>query len=323
MIKTKELVYYASKAPSGHNSQPWKFTIKENIIEIHPNLTCALPVVDPDNRELFISLGCATQNLCVTALHFGYDCCWKIKQNSQNTHYIVIEINKLKEKQGNQLFDFIDKRQTNRNVYDGKIVENDIIEQLQKISNENSVGIYFFKNGEANFQTLKEAVFKGNEIQMNDIRFKKELLSWIRFNKKEVDRLQNGLTYKVMGAPPTPKFIGKMIVQSFLKSKKQNKSDAEKINSSSHFILFTTKENTVHQWVKLGVELQKILLNLTKLGISCSYLNPPCELKSLALQLQKNMPINNEYPSILLRIGYAKNVPFSPRKDIEKIINNE
>ncbi|PIF01183.1 MAG: hypothetical protein CR994_01040 [Maribacter sp.] len=68
--------------------------------------------------------------------------------------------------------------------------------------------------------------------------------------------------------------------------------------------------------------LQKILLKLTELGIASAYLNQPCEVKSLASQLQKQLPINNEYPSILLRIGYAKNAPFSPRKNIEKILHS-
>ena len=67
------MVEYAIKAPSGHNTQPWLFRINENNIEIHPNFDRALPVVDFDNRELFISLGCALENLCITALEKGYD----------------------------------------------------------------------------------------------------------------------------------------------------------------------------------------------------------------------------------------------------------
>lgn len=43
--------------------------------DIIPNLgnfSCSLPAVDPDNRELFVSLGCATENLCIAASHKGY-----------------------------------------------------------------------------------------------------------------------------------------------------------------------------------------------------------------------------------------------------------
>ncbi len=277
-------------------------------------------MVDPDYRELFISLGCTTQNICIAATHFGYQCHWEIKQNPQGNHYIVTIFNKTPSNTEEKLFAFIDKRQTNRSVYNGQSVDNKIIAGLQTLTDDNRIGIYAFQNGEAHFQTLKDAILKGNAIQMSDTEFKKELLAWIRFNQSEVNKLQNGLTYKVMGAPPMPGFIGKAIVKLFLTPKKQNKSDTEKIDSSSHFVLLTTKNNTVQEWIMLGMTLQKLLLQLTELGIACAYLNPPCELKSLATQLQKQLPINDEYPSILLRIGYAENVPFSPRKAIDKVI---
>ncbi len=320
MKNAEELIYYATETPSRHNSQPWKFTVQGNSIAIHPDFSCALPVVDPDYRELFISLGCATQNICIASTHFGYQCHWEIKQNPQGDHCIVTIFNKTQSIVKEKLFAFIDKRQTNRSVYNGKSIDNEIITGLQTLADDKRIGIYAFQNGEAHFRIIKEAILAGNAIQMSDAKFKKELLAWIRFNQSEVNKLQNGLTYKVMGAPPMPKFIGKVIVKSFLTPKKQNKSDTKKIDSSSHFVLLTTKNNIVQEWVALGMTLQKLLLSLTKLGIACAYLNPPCELKALAVQLQKQLPINHEYPSILLRIGYAKSVPFSPRKAIDKVI---
>ena len=47
------MVEHAIKAPSGHNTQPWKFKINEHSVDIYPDYGKALPVVDPDNRELF------------------------------------------------------------------------------------------------------------------------------------------------------------------------------------------------------------------------------------------------------------------------------
>ena len=41
-----QIASYASKAPSGHNTQPWKFHITDSTITVLPNLDVALPVVD-------------------------------------------------------------------------------------------------------------------------------------------------------------------------------------------------------------------------------------------------------------------------------------
>ena len=50
------MIEYATKAPSGHNTQPWLFKIGESEIDIYPNFAKSLPTVDADNRELFVSL---------------------------------------------------------------------------------------------------------------------------------------------------------------------------------------------------------------------------------------------------------------------------
>ena len=77
-----KMVEYATKAPSGHNTQPWRFKSTGDGLVIVPNFDVALPVVDHDNRELYISLGCATENLMISAKHFGYEA--EIVENGRN-----------------------------------------------------------------------------------------------------------------------------------------------------------------------------------------------------------------------------------------------
>src|SRR5215210_9250011 len=56
-VQMRELVRYATLAANGHNTQPWKFALQENVIEIHPDYARHLSAVDPHERELWISLG--------------------------------------------------------------------------------------------------------------------------------------------------------------------------------------------------------------------------------------------------------------------------
>ena len=41
-----QIAIYASKSPSGLNTQPWKFHITDGTITVLPNLEVALPIVD-------------------------------------------------------------------------------------------------------------------------------------------------------------------------------------------------------------------------------------------------------------------------------------
>ncbi len=313
-----KIIEHATKAPSGHNTQPWKFKILENAIEVYPDFSQELPVVDSDHRELYISLGCAVCNMRLAALQYGYAYTTQIIEEKKQTS-IKINLEKTQTTK-DTLFEQIEKRQTNRSMYTGKSIDDAVLTPLQKWNHQDGIGIYFFKNGDHDFQIIKENILKGNEIQMNDPKFREELISWIRFNKQEVNTTQNGLSYEVMGSPSLPNFLAKMIIAFFLTAKKQNKTDTQKIDSSSHFILLTTQSNTIKEWIYLGMSLQKLLLQCTQWEIATAFCNQPCEIESLSSELQKQLPINHEYPSIILRIGYAKSVPFSPRKDLEKVL---
>src|SRR5579872_1405856 len=65
------LLNYAIVAPSRHNVQPWLFHIEDSTVELHADMSCALPVADPDNREMIISCGAALANFLIAARHFG------------------------------------------------------------------------------------------------------------------------------------------------------------------------------------------------------------------------------------------------------------
>ncbi|MCZ2585264.1 Acg family FMN-binding oxidoreductase [Bacteroides fragilis] len=311
-----QIASYASKAPSGHNTQPWKFHITDSTITVLPNLDVALPVVDRNNRELFISLGCAVENLCIAASYFGY-----------TTHIIecsieaiILELTKNALTIEDSLFHQIEKRQTNRNIYNGNKISDGILQQLQSIPKENGIQFYFTEINTPFANTITQYIMKGNEIQMADIAFKNELLSWMRFNKKQVEATHNGLSYLVFGNPPLPRILARPIVSLFLKPNAQNKSDRKKIDSSSHFVVCATQRDTIEEWINLGRTLQRFLLKVTEIGISYAFLNQPCEVAALAFDLREKLPVNKEHSTLIMRIGYAKQIPYSPRKKIETLL---
>ena len=183
-----------------------------------------------------------------------------------------------------------------------------------------TIQLYFIEIGTSLAGTITDYIMKGNEIQMNDVTFKNELLSWMRFNNRQVESTHDGLSYLVFGNPPLPKRLARPIVSLFLKPDIQNKSDRKKIVSSSHFVVCTILQNSFQECINAGRTLQRFLLKATEVGISYAFLNQPCEVEILNSALQDKLPVNKDFPILILRIGYAKSIPYSPRKKIETLL---
>ena len=316
------LIRAATQAPSGHNSQPWWFETSDHSIVISPNLDRALPAVDSQHRELFISLGCALENLCTKATELHY----QTQVSFCDEGVITVELQKSDTVIPDPLTTVIEKRQTNRSEYEDKNIDpvllQSLMDRLYKEVPEakGQVKLYAFAKDTPPFETLTQAVLQGNAVQMGDPAFKSELLSWIRFNKKHSESTHDGLSYAVLGAPNLPRWVTEPIVKASLKAKTQNKTDLKKIQSSSHMVLLTTEKNDIATWIATGRTLERFLLLLTQAGIAHAYLNQPCEVPEVNASLREKLTENNVYPQILLRIGYAKPVAYSKRKDIKEVI---
>lgn len=137
------IVEDAAKAPSGHNTQPWIFEIKESQIIIRPNFKRKLEVVDPDNHALYISLGCTLENLILSAKDHGYST--MVNKNFTNgQEQMDIDLIPSKEVERDDLYDFLKLRQCTRKAYNDTPVEKSVLEELGKEAKNDNVDILFF-----------------------------------------------------------------------------------------------------------------------------------------------------------------------------------
>ena len=317
------MIEQATKAPSGHNTQPWLFHICEDSIEIHPDNRKTLHVVDRNRREMFVSLGCATENLCIAAGSIGY----ASKVNVSEEGIISIELHSVDNQKKTLLSGQITRRQTNRSIYNGKQIPEKVIRELLTLEKEEYIGIYCWQKQSIEFNKIRDYVLVGNKIQMSDSCFKNELKSWMRFNKRDEQQTLDGLSYAVFGAPNLPRWLSRLIMGTYLTPGMQNTSDEKKVNSSSHVVLFTVKNDSIPEWIQLGRTLEHFLLKTTEAGIATAFINQPCELKVLAEQMQCEVihqtGKEKRIPVVLLRMGYAKAMPYSPRKERNEVIISE
>ena len=313
-----KIIKYAAKAPSGHNTQPWKFKIGNDTVSILPDLTRALPVVDSDNHALYISLGCALENLIIAANQFDYGTKVTI-HNSGNKTYIQVEFNQTGATVKTDLFNFIEKRQVTRNRYSPDKIQKEVLRELFDDVLDKCVQVKLFLS-ETEIEVLTPYIIEGSNLQFNNKAFVKELVSWVRFSEKEVLLKGDGLWSSSLGLPNMGRCLGNYVMKNFVTAKSEAKRWKNIISKSEGFALFMVEKNDPEHWIKLGQVFQRFGLMATKMNIKHAHANMPCEEVPVREKLIQNFQLYEYTPLLLIRFGYSDTLPYSYRRNINEMI---
>ncbi len=314
------LIDFAIKAPSGHNTQPWKFENIENGIMIHPDFSRALTIVDSDNHSLYISLGCSLENIIITASQRGFESIIHYPADAKSSITVLC---KNADITNNTLYDVISLRQVNRSKYSDKKVSNEDLKRLNKCFDIPGISLKIL-DGKESFINIIPLIIEGNILQFGNKQFINELTSWFRYSKSEAEKTKDGLWTAAMGLPNMGKFIGNMVMKNFVTAKSEAKRINNILQHTQGLAIFISDKYNVVSWINIGRAFQRFGLTATKLGISHAHLNMPCEEVSVRYKLAKELGIENRHPLLLIRYGYAKKeMPYSFRRNFEDVVLNK
>lgn len=312
----RELVRYATLAPSSHNTQCWKFRLGNRVISILPDLQRRCPVVDPDDHHLFVSLGCAAENLVQAAMAhglkapvaFGVAPDDVIQVRLEPTHPVA-----------SPLFDAIPKRQSTRAEYDGKALLTEELKLLEQASRGAGVRALLLTEKET-MERVLEYVIEGNTAQMSDRAFVQELKNWVRFGDAEAVRAGDGLFSRSSGNPAVPRWLGNILFSVFFTQKNENDRYARHVRSSAGIAVFVSDASDKAHWVETGRCYQRFALQAAALGIRNAHLNQPVEVSTLRPQLASFLGIGQSRPDLVVRFGRGPEMPRSLRRPIQDVL---
>jgi hypothetical protein len=317
-VVERELVRYATLAASSHNTQPWRFRLEPGKISILPDFTRRCPAVDPDDHHLFASLGCALENLILSAGAAGLH--GHVQAGSESLPDDVIAVTF--EKQSpvrTPLFEAVIRRQCSRTRYDGRPVSTEQSRLLEKAGQGNGVAVLIL-TGAGQKESVAEYVAQGNVAQLGDREWVNELKSWIRFNKREALATRDGLYARSFGNPEAPRLIGSMFMRLALSPKSQNGKDIDNIRSSAGIAVFVSESDDKKHWIEAGRCYERFALQATVLGIQTAFVNQPVEVGSLRPQFVGWLGVGSRRPDLVVRFGHGPEMPRSLRRPVEQLI---
>jgi hypothetical protein len=313
----RELVRCATLAPSSHNTQCWKFALGANgqSITILPDLARRCPAVDPDDHHVFVSLGCATENLIQAALAHGLKGEGLLDPAGDAVRVTLAPT----RAQTTPLFTAMPTRQCTRGDYDGKPLSVEELALLQRAGSSDKVRLLLLTERPAMEQTL-DYVIQGNTAQLADAAFVKELKAWIRFNGADAVRTRDGLYSVSSGNPNIPSWVGDLAFRWVFTPKGENDKYARQVRSSAGIAVFVGLAADKAHWVEVGRCYERFALQATAMGIRNAFLNQPVEVAALRPPFAAALGLTGKRPDLVVRFGRGPVLPRSLRRPVESVL---
>ncbi len=313
--KLKFLIRYAILAPSGPNSQPWKFAVNTNTLLVYADLRRNLPFVDPSNRTLFMSVGCAIANLQVAGEHFGLS--HKIDYFPKGLESDLVADIKFERKarsQGEDLFYQITRRRTTKDRYEDKKIDDSILADLSSCIDEPGFHLQYLASISER-SALADLVARAHHIQLKSKHFRSNLGSWLRNNwTTEPD----GMPLYTFGVPDAVSLGFPAAFKEFDLSEAVIYRDSGLINGCAALGVLSSNGDDKLAWIRSGRLLENFLLKATSYDIRASFFSQPIGLPELREELMGM--INEGYPQILFCLGYSIPVKHTPRRALEDVL---
>jgi hypothetical protein len=314
--RLRELVYYATLAPSSHNTQCWKFRLADQAIFILADLSRRCPVVDPDNHHLYVSLGCAAENLSQAAIAQGLS--GQVTFDPAGDGAVRISLEPA-EAVVTPLFEAIPNRQCTRNQYDSKPLNTAELQLLERAGTGNGVQVVMLTQP-TEMETVLDYVIQGNTAQFNNPHFLRELKSWIRFNDREATHTRDGLSGRTTGNPSIPRWLANLLSQRLFRAQPENDKIARYIRSSAGIAVFVSEVDDKAHWVEAGRCYERFALQATALNIRNAFLNQPVEEADLRPKFAKALGLGEGRPDLVVRFGRGPEMPKSLRRPVEAVL---
>jgi hypothetical protein len=311
--RDRELVRFATLAANSHNTQPWIFSTHGNEIVITPDVARRCPAVDPDDHHLFVSLGCAAENLALAAAALG----WHANQTVDGDR-IVIALDTAPPATS-ALAGAIPVRQCTRAAFDGRPVAPEMLRQLENACREPNVSAILLTERAA-IADVTDYVLEGNSAQMRDQAFMSELVSWMRFNETDAVASMDGLFSRASGSPSLPAWVARPLLKLAFTEQGENRKYRDELDSSAGVVVLAADRSDTPHWIAVGRACQRFGLQATALGLKYSFVNQPVEVATLRSQFAASLGLGERRPDIVMRFGAGPELPKSLRRGPELVM---
>lgn len=273
------LLAAAGAAPSMHNTQPWRFDVTGNVIDVYQDPARTLPIEDPTGRATRIAIGAAVLNLRAAAAYLGYDSWFGFQPagpSSELMARIVVAPSVAAVPPLGLLYAEIERRHTVRTpARDAEIPAGTRIE-LERVAYAEGAALHWL--ADEPLDQVLSLVVDADLRGVTDHQRTAERRHWIGG-----DRVDDGIPADALG----PRSVSyPSAIRDLSATPREHQRRTARFEEHPLVAVLSTPNDAPTDQLTAGMALQRVLLTASRRGVSASFLNQALEYDDLRRRVQ-------------------------------------
>ena len=311
------MVELACRAPSVHNTQPWRWRIVGPTVELYADRERQLPVADPDGRNLAISCGAALHHAVESAGALGLAAVVELEPDAGDRDLLA----RVRLSPGRPPADAVkrlatmERRCTDRRRFTSWPIPDGRLHELAEAAAGFGAHAMPVTDVTARFRTellLDRAI----TLQATDPRHVEEQASWVEHTAAD------GIP-RPSAVPPVSRRMERP--NRFAPRDGQETAGSHRVvESSDGLIAICTAYDDQHSWLQAGQALSAMWLSATAAGLSIVPMSQVIEVPETRHALHHDVFADLARPQLLVRVGWQEiaraTLPRTPRRLLDDVL---
>jgi nitroreductase len=301
----------AIRAPSLHNSQPWRFRLRDGGIEVLADPARQLTVADSGGWAVRIACGAAAFNARLALATGGLPAVVQLRPHDA-TPDVMARLTPATPRPPTylerDLYAAIPRRHSNRQPFWPDPVPSDVRARLIEAARAEG-GWLDLLVGMTALSGFAEIANCADRVLRRDFRYQAELSTWLH-----ADAAPDGVPVTAGGPAPEPQDL--LPQRSFGDRRRPAGRDYEPEPLVA--VLGSAADRPIDQLVA-GQALQRVLLTVTDAGLASSMISQPIEVPAAREQLRRSLRRTGA-PQMALRIGFGQAGRPTGRRPLDEVL---
>lgn len=323
---TTTMVEAANLAPSIHNSQPWRFAVQGDRVEIRRDETRSTPAIDPVGRGLHMACGAAALNALVAARAGGRACTIALgaqRYRPELAAVLTLGGSITPHPDDLALAAAIEARHTVRTPFEDTVVPAALVDRMRAAVEHEGAWMHVVGRDD-DIVELAVLTERAEAAELADERYQEELHAWIRADG-EPD--EDGIPLRSLPVEAAAGRASSIQLRDFRgvgpdeRHPRATEPDEPPPPVERPLLLVIATDGDHHvDWIRAGMAMQRLWLTATAAGLGASPLTQALDHPGPRALLARVVGVENGHPQMLLRIGFCHAGQVTGRRPLANVL---